>query len=79
MRFFAPALFFGSAWYVRDYNTSHEQEKLLVPGLDLVPSLAGNIQAQAEWSPVVLAIVGSLFFAHALYMLVRSRASAAAE
>lgn len=76
MRFVAPALFFAAAMYVRHYNSTHRQEKLLVPGLDLIPALQGDVIAQSEWSWVVLAAIGAILLVLSVFSAVRDAKAA---
>jgi hypothetical protein len=60
LRYILPALGLAGATYVWHYNTTNRgTSALLLPLLDLVPSLRGNIDAQAMWTWIVaFAIVG---------------------
>lgn len=49
-RYLAPIVLLGAAAYVWHFNGTHDDRYLLLPFLDLVPALAGDIPAQAEWS-----------------------------
>ena len=51
---------FAGAWFVWHYNETHTDSFMLMPLLDHIPSLRGDIPAQAEWSWRVVALVGVL-------------------
>jgi hypothetical protein len=44
------ALLLGGGYYVWHFNETHATTYLLIPLLDNVPALRGDIEAQAEWS-----------------------------
>ncbi len=57
MGYVVAALLFGGAYYVWHYNHTHSDSFLIFPLLGWVPSLEGNLPAQAEWSfRLVLAV-----------------------
>lgn len=60
MRYVVPILFFAAAGFVWHYNSTHDSSWLLVPFLDLVPSLAGDLDGQAEWTWRILAGLGGV-------------------
>jgi hypothetical protein len=47
----------GAVWY---YNSSHTDSALVIPLLDLIPSLRGDIHAQAAWSWRIVAGLGGI-------------------
>lgn len=50
MGYFVAILLFAGSFYVWYYNDTHTNSYLLFPLLDAIPSLRGNLEAQAEWS-----------------------------
>ncbi|MBX3274205.1 MAG: hypothetical protein KF729_28315 [Sandaracinaceae bacterium] len=60
MRYLVPVLLFGVAGFVWHYNGTHEDSWLLFPLLDLIPPLAGDRDAQAQWSWRIFAGLGAL-------------------
>lgn len=59
MRFLTPVLFFAAAGYVQWFNTSHTDEVLMFPFIDvLYPDAAGDPHAMGEASAVLLAAIG---------------------
>ena len=56
--FVVAALLFGVAWYVQHYNATHSDSYMLLPLLDGIPSLQGDIPAQADLSWKIVAAVG---------------------
>jgi hypothetical protein len=60
MRYLVPVILFAAAGFVWHYNATHDDSYLLFPFLDLVPALADDLDAQAEWSWRVMAGIGVL-------------------
>lgn len=50
MRYVVPLIFFAAAGFVWHYNGTHEGSWVLFPFLDLIPALADDLDAQAEWT-----------------------------
>jgi len=60
VRYLVPVLFFGGAGYVWHYNETHDDSWLLLPFLDMLASLEGDVEAQAEWTWRILVAIGAL-------------------
>lgn len=60
MRYLVPVLVFAAAAFVWHYNATHDDSWLLFPFLDAIPSLRGDMEAQAEWSWRIMAGIGLL-------------------
>jgi len=60
VRYVVPILFFAAAGFVWHYNSTHDSSWVLVPFLDLVPALADDLDAQAEWTWRILAGIGGV-------------------
>lgn len=55
-----PIVLFIAAGVVWHYNDTHAGSFMLLPFLDVIPPLRGNVPAQAEWSWRILAGLGVL-------------------
>jgi len=58
LRFLSPVVLFCVAGFVWHYNGTHTGSKVVVPFLDMVPALKGNIAAQVDASWKILAGLG---------------------
>lgn len=72
-RYLAPVVLFGAAFYVWHFNGTHDNQYLLLPFLDLVPALQGDVEAQAEWSWKGAAGLGALMLVWTLISDARAR------
>ena len=65
MRYIAPIFLFIVAGYVWYYNDTHTGSVMILPLLDLIESLEGDLQAQAQVTWKIVAGIGAvaLFFA----------------
>lgn len=67
MRYLVPLFFFGVAAFVWNYNGTHEDSWVLFPFLDMVPALADDLDAQAEWTWRLFAGLGGLFLVGTIF------------
>ena len=50
LRYLVPLLLVATAGFVWNYNETHTSSYMLLPLLDSIPSLRGDLEAQAAWS-----------------------------
>ena len=58
LKYFVVLFLFGVAAFVWHYNATHTGSYMLLPLLDLVPALEGDIPKQADWSWRIVVGVG---------------------
>jgi hypothetical protein len=82
LRFLWPSLMFAMTAFVWNYNQTHDDSKLLIPGIQvLVPSSAGDPAAMGEASVLVALGLSCVFLLWTIIDAVRasSRRRAAEE
>lgn len=79
MRYLVPVFLFAVAAFVYWYNVSHTDSYLLFPLLDMIPSLRGDLEAQADWSWKIMAGIGVISLIATILGDVRKRARAKDE
>jgi hypothetical protein len=77
VRYVVPVILFAAAAFVWHYNATHDDAWLLFPFLDLIPSLEGQKDEQADWSWKILAGLGALTLLIAIVGDVRRRTKSA--
>lgn len=60
LKYTVPVLLFAAAGFVWYYNQNHTDSVMLLPFLDALPNLRGNLAEQAAWSWRLIAGVGLL-------------------
>ncbi len=77
MRWLSPVLFFGAAVYLWRYNGTHDDRKLLFPGVEVL--VGPDIQAQGEVTWMLFGGLGVLFTLVAVTRTTRDRRRRAEE
>ena len=78
-RWLPPIVLFVMAAYVRNFNQTHVDSALLFPLLDYVPSLKGDLVAQADASWKFFAVLGGVVTVASLYDQIRHGGKASGE
>ena len=55
VRWLVPFVFFGAAWWVRDFNATHTTQKYVFPAVSLLSGPELQAQGELTWK-IVLAI-----------------------
>ena len=71
MRYIAPIFLFAVAGYVWHYNDTHTGSVMLLPFLDLIDSLEGDLQAQAQVTWKIVAGLAAALLAVAIFYDIR--------
>jgi len=60
VKYLVPLFLFAVAGFVWHYNQTHTGSFMLLPLIDGIPSLRGDLPAQATWSWRIIAGIGIL-------------------